>query len=105
MKYTMNVKNNCPLHHLIKNTDVIFCNFLYSNFAKIETMERRLAGREVWHGLLAWDKDSAAAERLAAQILIAEKYEAVDPSHPLGGRDDLKDAICIKSRKKFIAAC
>jgi hypothetical protein len=34
-----------------------------------------------------------------------EKFESVDPSHPLGGRDGIKDIICKKGGSKFIAAC
>lgn len=66
---------------------------------------KRAEGRETWHRLLEWDKGQAAAEKLAAQILIAEKYEAVDPIHPLGGKDGGKDILCKKDGQKFIAAC
>ncbi len=66
---------------------------------------RRSEGRETWNRLLEWDKGNAAAERLAAQILLSERYDSVDPIHPLGGRDEIKDIICAKAGVKFIAAC
>lgn len=65
---------------------------------------RQFEGRETWHRLLNWDKGQTASERLAAQILIYEKYNSIDPSHPLGGRDGLKDIVCIKGDYKYIAA-
>lgn len=68
-------------------------------------MPRQLDGRETWHRLLGWDKGQAPAERLAAQILISERFESIDPSHPLGGKDGLKDIICSRNSKKLIAAC
>ncbi len=54
---------------------------------------RRYDGTETWHRLLGWEKDSAAAERLAAIILKHEGYRNVDPSHPLVGRVGLKVII------------
>ncbi len=68
-------------------------------------MKRQNDGRETWHRLLNWDKGQAPSERLSAQILINEKYDSVDPQHPLGGRDGLKDILCKKEGLKFIAAC
>ena len=65
---------------------------------------RRYDGTETWHRLLGWEKDSAAAERLAAVILKHEGYRNVDPSHPLGGRDGLKDMILSHEGKKWIGA-
>jgi hypothetical protein len=44
------------------------------------------------------------SERLAAQILHAEGYADIDPSHPLGGRDGGKDALAIRSGKKWVMA-
>lgn len=66
---------------------------------------RRTEGSETWHRLLDWDRGQAAAERLAAQILMIEGYKSVDPSHPLGGPDGLKDVKCIKDAKHWIGAC
>lgn len=68
-------------------------------------MRRRTENNETWHRLVGWDRGQAASERLAAQLLISEKYEAVDPSHPLGGRDGLKDILCQKDGLKYVAAC
>lgn len=65
---------------------------------------RQTAGGETWRRLREWDRGQTPSERLAAQILRFEEYTAIDPSHPLGGRDGLKDLICKKDGKKFIAA-
>jgi len=68
-------------------------------------MARQSDGRETWHRLLNWDKEQAPSERLSAQILISDKFESIDPSHPLGGRDGLKDIICSKEGKRYITGC
>lgn len=65
-------------------------------------MSRRDGGRETWHRLLEWDRGQADSERLAANILISEGFENVDPSHPLGGRDGGKDIICNFNNDKWI---
>lgn len=65
---------------------------------------RRQDGRETWYRLLEWDKGQAPAERLAAIILINEGFRNVDPSHPLGGRDGLKDMVISYNGKKWIGA-
>ena len=49
---------------------------------------------ETWHRLLTWTNGQAPSERLSAQVLISEGYKGLDPSHPLGGRDGGKDALC-----------
>ena len=67
-------------------------------------MSRRSAGRETWARLLEWDRGSVDAERLAAHVLRVEGFELVDPSHPLGGPDGGKDAICDRDDKKWLAA-
>lgn len=59
---------------------------------------------ETWHRLREWTDGPGKSERLAAQILLEEGYESLDPSHPLGGPDGAKDAVCVKSGKKFIMA-
>lgn len=59
---------------------------------------------ETWHRLLEWTKGQAPSERLAAQILLHESYKDLDPSHPLGGKDGGKDAVCSKNSKKWIMA-
>ena len=68
-------------------------------------MSRRKEGRETWSRLIEWDKGQAPSERLAAQLLIHEKYESLDPSHPLGGQDGTKDLLCKKENKKLIVVC
>jgi len=44
------------------------------------------------------------AERLCAAILHLESFEEVDPQHPLGGPDGLKDVKYSKDGKTWIAA-
>lgn len=66
---------------------------------------RRTEGDETWLRIKMWLKGQKAAERLSAHILAAEKFESVDPSHPLGGRDGLKDIVCTKDDINWIAAC
>lgn len=44
--------------------------------------------------LLDWSYNQPPSERLAAQVLDAEGYEDIDPSHPLGGRDGGRDGHC-----------
>lgn len=46
--------------------------------------------------LLEWRKTSGQGEHLAAQVLDAEGYKDIDPSHPLGGPDDGHDGRCTK---------
>ena len=48
-------------------------------------------GRETFNRLLNWDRGQAPSERLAAIILSNEGFMGIDPSHPLGGKDGLKD--------------
>ena len=62
------------------------------------------AGHETRIRLLNWVKGQAAAEGLAAQILISQNYKSVDPSHPLGGPDGLKDLICVRDSLRWIGA-
>ena len=65
---------------------------------------RMRAGRETWNRLLNWDREQAASERLAALILANEGFRNIDPSHPLGGKDGLKDMILTNGGKKWIGA-
>jgi len=51
---------------------------------------------ETWHRLREWTSGQAPSERLAAQLLLNDGYKDLDPSHPLGGRDGGKDAVCTK---------
>ena len=66
-------------------------------------MARQTEGNETWKTLREWIKQSAAAERLAGLILLNDGFSTVDPSHPLGGRDGIKDIVCIKDGKKWVA--
>ena len=59
---------------------------------------------ETWHRLREWTNDHGPSERLAAQILLGDGYGNLDPSHPLGGPDGLKDALCQKDGKIRIMA-
>ena len=59
---------------------------------------------ETWFRLREWTYDSAAAERLAYQILFEAGFQNVDPSHPLGGRDGKVDAKCTKDGLSWLAA-
>lgn len=63
---------------------------------------RQNSGDETTLTLLNWTKDSKTAERLAGGILQLENYDKIDPSHPLGGRDNKKDLTCSKDNIKFI---
>lgn len=65
-------------------------------------MVRRSKGSEAFHCLKEWDQGSASSERLSAVLLRVEGYQSVDPSHPLGGPDGLKDLICTRGDKKFV---
>lgn len=66
---------------------------------------KRYRGDETWNRLLFWSDAQKASERLAGHILAAEGYKSIDPSHPLGGRDGLKDITCKKDSVSWIAAC
>jgi hypothetical protein len=57
---------------------------------------------ETWHRLLEWTVGQGPSERLAAQVLLNEGFEALDPSHPLGGKDGGKDAVCWKDSKRWV---
>jgi hypothetical protein len=59
---------------------------------------------ETWHRLREWTAGSSPSERLAAQLLLAEGFAELDPSHPLGGPDGGKDAICKKDGAQWVMA-
>ncbi|WP_280456570.1 hypothetical protein [Nocardia carnea] len=59
---------------------------------------------ETWQRLLGWTNGQAPSERLAAQLLAAEGYKDIDPSHPLGGKDGGRDAHCTKDGRNWIMA-
>lgn len=65
---------------------------------------RMSEGRETFDRLLNWDRGQAPSERLAAVILSKEGFKAVDPSHPLGGKDGLKDMTLSFEGKRWIGA-
>jgi hypothetical protein len=65
---------------------------------------RKKDGRETWRSLLEWDKGQAPSERLAGHILRADGFESIDPSHPLGGPDGLRDIVCAREGKQWIGA-
>jgi len=64
---------------------------------------RQTDGDETWNRLLNWTKGQKS-ERLAAHILSSEGFKSIDPSHPLGGKDGLKDIVAIKDNLQWIAA-
>jgi hypothetical protein len=59
---------------------------------------------ETWHRLREWTSGQAASERLAAQVLLSQGFESLDPSHPLGGPDGGKDAVCARGGKRWFMA-
>lgn len=67
-------------------------------------MIRRTEGNETWKSLRDWVRGDAAAERLAGVLLLHEGFQSVDPTHPLGGPDGLKDLVSTKEGKKWIGA-
>ena len=59
---------------------------------------------ETWHRLRQWTVGQGPSERMAALLLAAEGYTAIDPSHPLGGPDGGKDAMCKKDGRNAVMA-
>jgi fido (protein-threonine AMPylation protein) len=51
-----------------------------------------------------WRYGTTQAERLCAAMLYLESFQDVDPQHPLGGPDGLKDVWCSKDGKTWVAA-
>lgn len=68
------------------------------------TQDEPLRIDETQKRLLDWTYQQAPSERLAAQILDAEGYKDIDPSHPLGGRDDGRDGECNRNGEKGVWA-
>jgi len=54
--------------------------------------------------LREWRYGQTQAERMVAALLHLEKFEGVDPQHPLGGPDGLKDVLCRKDGAHWVAA-
>jgi hypothetical protein len=65
---------------------------------------RRSQGEEVASRLRDWTSGQTAAERLSAQILLLDGYRSVNPAHPLGGQDGLKDVTCTKDGVEYVGA-
>lgn len=62
-------------------------------------------GGATTEGLLRdWRFGQTLAERLAAALLQLEGYRDVDPQHPLGGPDGLKDVLCRRNGVRWVAA-
>ncbi len=66
--------------------------------------KRQFDGDETWNRLLNWTKGQKPSERLSAHILSSESYKSLDPSHPLGGKDGLKDIVSLKENLQWIGA-
>ena len=54
--------------------------------------------------MLQWTKQQSPSERLAGHILRLEGFKSLDPSHPLGGKDGLKDLVALREGERWIAA-
>ncbi|OBH30814.1 hypothetical protein A5692_18515 [Mycobacterium sp. E342] len=67
-------------------------------------MDEPLRTDETQKRLLDWTYDQPPSERLAAQILDAEGYEDIDPSHPLGGPDAGRDGECTRNGENGVWA-
>lgn len=63
---------------------------------------RRKYGKETWVRLRDWSEGPTAAERFVARLLTMEGLSGIDPSHPLGGPDRKKDAVCLRHGAKLI---
>jgi hypothetical protein len=59
---------------------------------------------ETWHRLRDWTQGQTRSEQLAAQILIHDGFASIDPSHPRGGPDGGKDAVCTRDGMPWIMA-
>ena len=66
--------------------------------------QRRKRGDETWNRLLNWTEAQKASERLAGHIVAAEGFRSIDPSHPLGGSDGLRDLICSGGGIRWVVA-
>ncbi|PFJ14091.1 type II toxin-antitoxin system PemK/MazF family toxin [Bacillus thuringiensis] len=62
-------------------------------------------GRNTRYSLAEWTGNQEDAERLAAQILMSEQFNDVDPMHPLGGPDGKKDLKCSKDGTVYVVGC
>lgn len=67
-------------------------------------LDEPLRTDETHKRLLDWSYGQPPSERLAAQILDAEGYRDIDPSHPLGGPDGGRDGECARGGEKGVWA-
>lgn len=63
-----------------------------------------LSGLQTEAILHEWRFGQPQAERLAGALLHLEEFEDVDPQHPLGGPDGLKDVLCRRNGRLWVAA-
>jgi len=63
-----------------------------------------MAGNDTEIALREWRSGQTQAERLCAAILHLEGFLDIDPQHPLGGPDGLKDVLCRKDGVRWVAA-
>ncbi|EQM29986.1 hypothetical protein N601_30105 [Rhodococcus erythropolis DN1] len=70
----------------------------------IEYEEDMTRTDETWFRLRQWTQGQAPSERLAAQVLAYSGFDNIDPSHPLGGKDGGRDAVCSKDGRRWIMA-
>lgn len=54
--------------------------------------------------LKEWRYGQTQAERMVGALLHLEEFESVDPQHPLGGPDGIKDLLCRKHEVSWVAA-
>ncbi|HDR7648561.1 TPA: type II toxin-antitoxin system PemK/MazF family toxin [Bacillus mycoides] len=62
-------------------------------------------GKDLRYSLVEWTGSQEGAERLAAQILMSEQFNDVEPMHPLGGPDGKKDLKCSKDGTVYVVGC
>lgn len=55
--------------------------------------------------LIVWGFGKPRGEYLAAHVLQLDGFSLVEPIHPQGGPDGLKDIICLHGKVKCVAAC
>ncbi|MGH3275463.1 MAG: hypothetical protein ACRDNZ_14220 [Streptosporangiaceae bacterium] len=59
---------------------------------------------ETWHRLREWTGGQTKSEMLAWQVIAADGYTRIDPSHPHGGPDGGRDAMCERDAKTWVMA-
>ncbi len=63
-----------------------------------------LRSDETQHRLSEWAYGQAKSERLSVQVLYADGFERIDPSHPLGGPDGQADALAQRDGTLWVMA-